>query len=672
MRTTKYPAILALIASTVIGIALALVAPFDASRTAAAPPTSGGTKIAYYTQWSVYQNAYYLKHVDTTGVAGKLDYLNYAFANIHPQDLTCFEANKAANPDENDPNAGDGAGDSYADYGKTFDASSSVDGTADKWDDPIVGNFKQLKQLKAKHPKLKVLLSIGGWTYSKYFSDVSASDAARKKFVSSCIDMFIKGNLPKQNGYGGPGTGKGVFDGFDLDWEYPGGGGHLGNHASPADRANFTLLTAEFRRQLDEQGTADGKRYALTAAVAAGQDKIRHYETDKLGQHLDLVNLMTYDMHGAWEAKGPTNFQNPIYSRPDDPMTPVPPGNDKYNIDVAVKAWITGNSAYGIPGGFPANKLTLGFPFYYRGWTGVPAGNEHGLFQPASGPAPGAPNSGNVPGVRMYKELGGTVDNPQRTFFDKKAQAAYFYDGTNWWTGDSPEAIKAKADYLHCRGLGGAMMYSLESLDPRTTLFNAVVDAVNGSAPNCDSPTTTTTPPTTTTTTVPPTTTTVPPTTTPPTTTPTTTTTPPTTTPPTTTQPPGGTGVINGDFESGALSPWTCTGNLGSIVTTSVHGGKSALSAAPTDRDTAQCSQSVTVEPNRPYTLSAWVNGNYVYLGVTDSGTTDTANWTQSTGGAYQQLSTKFTTGPSTTKVTVWLHGWYSQGAYYADDVTLK
>ncbi|MBF6064074.1 carbohydrate binding domain-containing protein [Nocardia terpenica] len=659
MWTTKYSALVASVASVVIGASTALgithAAPGHTTTPAAA--TTGGIKVAYYDQWSVYENAFYLKQVDSEGIADKLDYMMYDFENIDPVNLTCFEATKAADQNENDPNAGDGAGDSFADYGKTFDASTSVDGTADAYNDPIVGNFKQLKELKAKHPNLKVLLSIGGWTYSKYFSDVSASDAARKKFVSSCIDMFFKGNLPSQNGYGGPGTGAGIFDGVDLDWEYPGGGGHLGNHSSPNDKANFTALAAEFRSELDAQGQADNKHYALTAALSAGQDKIRNYETDKLGQYLDFGNVMTYDMHGGWEATGPTNFQDPIYSRPDDPMTPVAPGNAKYNIDEAVTAWTTGDGSYGIPGGFPANKLTVGFPFYYRGWTGVQAGSNHGLFQPASGPAPGAPLSGNVAGIRMYKELSGVVDNPSDTFYDSTAQGAYFYDGTNWWGGDSPQSIQAKSDYLHCKGLGGAMMYSLEDLDPGTTLFNDVVNDVNGGpSSGC------TTPPTTTPTTPPPTT--------PPTTT---TTAPPTTTttaPPTTT-PPSNTGLANGDFETGALTPWTCDGNLGSVVTNPVRGGKYALAGAASSSDNAQCSQQVTVRPNHTYTLSAWLNGNYVYLGVNNTGTTDASTWSATTNGAYQQVSTKFSTGASTTTVTVWVHGWYGQGTYYVDDVTL-
>ncbi|KJK56780.1 glycoside hydrolase, partial [Saccharothrix sp. ST-888] len=293
-------------ASLLLGAGLALTSGGTAqaapTNSTGAPATSGGIKVAYFDQWSIYANGYYPKTVQDTGVASKLDYLIYDFANIDPANLTCFEATKAASQDENNPNAGDGAGDAYADYQKTYDASTSVDGVADTWNQPLVGNFNQLKKLKAKNPNLKVLLSIGGWTYSKYFSDVAASDSSRKKLVSSCIDMFIKGNLPAQGGFGGPGTGAGIFDGFDIDWEYPGGGGHTGNHASPADKQNFTALMAEFRSELDAQGSADKKTYALSAAVGAGQDKIQNVETDKLGQYLTFLDVMTYDMHGAWDA----------------------------------------------------------------------------------------------------------------------------------------------------------------------------------------------------------------------------------------------------------------------------------------------------------------------------------------------------------------------------------
>jgi hexosaminidase len=133
--------------------------------------------------------------------------------------------------------------------------------------------------------------------------------------------------------------------------------------------------------------------------------------------------------------------------------------------------------------------------------------------------------------------------------------------------------------------------------------------------------------------------------------------------------PPGG-GIVNGGFESGSLTPWT--GSQCGIVTSPVRTGTRALRGTTSASDNARCQQVVAVQPNRTYTLRAWVNGSYVYLGVTGTGTTDTSNWTPGTGGSYAQLSVGFTTGPSTTSVTVYLHGWYGQPAYHADDVTLS
>jgi chitinase len=483
----------ALATASLVALGTALVASL-ASSTAQAATTSGGVKFAYFTQWGIYGNAFYPKNLDTEGIAGKLNYLVYAFENIDPTNLTCFEATKAASQDESNPAAGDGAGDAFADYEKSYDSSISVDGVGDVYGQPIAGNFNQLKKLKAKYPNLKILLSLGGWTYSKYFSDVAASDASRKKFVSSCVSTFINGNLPSDSGYGGTGSGAGIFDGFDIDWEYPGVLGHTGNHYSASDKANYTALLAEFRTEL----TALGGTHYLTAAVPAGQDKIAQVETNNIGQYLDYANAMTYDMHGGFEPTGPTNFQDPLYASPSDPSTPIAPGTEKYSIDTAVKAWTAGDSAYGIPGGFPASKLTIGYPLYYRGWTGVPAGSNHGLYQAATSPATGHALSGSVAGVSFYKELTGFVDNPSYTYFDSTTKSSWFYDGTTLWSGDDAQSIQAKADYQHCNGLGGAMMYSLEALDPGTTLFNAIVNDTNGATAGCSSASPTTSPTTTT------------------------------------------------------------------------------------------------------------------------------------------------------------------------------
>jgi hexosaminidase len=143
---------------------------------------------------------------------------------------------------------------------------------------------------------------------------------------------------------------------------------------------------------------------------------------------------------------------------------------------------------------------------------------------------------------------------------------------------------------------------------------------------------------------------------------------PPMTTPPTTAPPPGS-GIVNGGFESGALSPWT--GARCSVVTGPVRSGSRALAGSVTAGDNARCEQVIAVRPNTTYRLTAHVRGQYVFLGASGTGTTDASNWTPDTGGAFAPLTVTFTTGSTTTSVTVYLHGWYGQPSYHADDVTV-
>ncbi|MGW2791259.1 chitinase [Streptomyces sp. NPDC001251] len=126
----------------------------------------------------------------------------------------------------------------------------------------------------------------------------------------------------------------------------------------------------------------------------------------------------------------------------------------------------------------------------------------------------------------------------------------------------------------------------------------------------------------------------------------------------------------NAGFESG-LGNWSCSAGSGATVSSPVHGGTAALKATPSGSDTAQCSQTVAVKPNSTYTLSAWVQGSYVYLGASGTGTTDVSTWTPGTGSGYSQLTTSFKTGSSTTSVQIYTHGWYGQPAYYADDFSV-
>ncbi|MFE7978438.1 chitinase [Streptomyces shenzhenensis] len=127
--------------------------------------------------------------------------------------------------------------------------------------------------------------------------------------------------------------------------------------------------------------------------------------------------------------------------------------------------------------------------------------------------------------------------------------------------------------------------------------------------------------------------------------------------------------VKNAGFESG-LSNWTCSADSGTTVSSPVHSGAGALKATPAGQDNARCAQTVAVRPNSTYTLSAWVQGGYTYLGVTGTGTTDVSTWTPDSA-SWKQLTTTFTTGSGTTSVSVYTHGWYGQAAYLADDVSV-
>ncbi|MCX5311061.1 chitinase [Streptomyces sp. NBC_00154] len=125
----------------------------------------------------------------------------------------------------------------------------------------------------------------------------------------------------------------------------------------------------------------------------------------------------------------------------------------------------------------------------------------------------------------------------------------------------------------------------------------------------------------------------------------------------------------NAGFESG-LANWTCSNGSGTTVSSPVHGGAAALKATPAGQDNAQCTQTVAVKPSSTYALSGWVQGGYTYIGATGTGTTDVSTWTPDSS-SWTKLSTSFTTGPNTTSVTVYLHGWYGQAPYLADDISV-
>jgi chitinase len=398
----------------------------------------GFRKVGYFTQWSIYTRHFVVKNLQESGSAGRLTHLNYAFGRVARNaagDVVCS------------------SGDPWADYQKPFTAGEDVNGVRETWGAPLRGNFNQLKKLKAKHPDLEVLISLGGWKWSRYFSDAALTRESRRTFVKSCINLFIKGNLPNlDGGSGGPGTGAGVFDGIDLDWEWPGSPGRAGNIVRRVDRTNFTKLVAEFRRQLDTYGGRKGKRYALTAFLPAAPAKVKSgVEVAKLFPLLDYATIQGYDFHGTWENR--TNHQAQLFSPPRDP-DPA-----RFSLDRAIDVYRAR--------GAPARRLVVGVPYFGRGWTGVPSAN-HGLYQPSAGAARGTFEAG----IEDYRVLARRRGVHYR---DPAHGAHWLYDGTRWWSYDDRIVVARKMRYVLANRLGGAMMWSLDGDDARGTL-TATID----------------------------------------------------------------------------------------------------------------------------------------------------------------------------------------------------
>lgn len=131
--------------------------------------------------------------------------------------------------------------------------------------------------------------------------------------------------------------------------------------------------------------------------------------------------------------------------------------------------------------------------------------------------------------------------------------------------------------------------------------------------------------------------------------------------------PPAGNLLSNPGFETGTLAGWTCE-PIDSVVSSPVHSGRFALSAAADNNNFAQCTQTVSVQPNHTYTFSAWVQGNYAFIGVVGAGTSNFAP----SAPTFTQISIQFTTGASQTSMTVFIHGWYAQGTVFADDLSVS
>jgi chitinase len=294
-------------------------------------------------------------------------------------------------------------------------------------DAPAGGSFAELAALKARFPELKLMVSLGGWGGSRWFSDAAATAEGRQRLVASTIDVFLR-PFPD------------LFDGIDVDWEFPVAGGLPENTYRPQDRRNLTLLMEEYRRQLNTLGAASGRRYELAIAASARPHEIANLELDRLPDVLDFINVMTYDYHSADTI---AHFNAPLHAAANDP-TPA--------LTVAASMQVF------LDAGVPADQLVVGAPFYGRGYGSVAAA-DHGLFQTGSPAAAGDYREVDYREVVRRRP----AEHGFRRFWHPEAQVPWLYNAETgvFFTYDGPDGVRAKADYVRARGLGGIMFWEI-------------------------------------------------------------------------------------------------------------------------------------------------------------------------------------------------------------------
>lgn len=403
--------------STRFAVAVALLLPFfttlaqPARRTAKAATARTPDVVGYFPQWGIYNRRYVPLDLIKSGAMQTLTQLDYAQGNI--KDNACIVADPAA--DLNIP----------------FKAEDSIDGTADAPDSLLRGNFHQLQLLRRRYPKLRILISLEG---KRQLFEEAAKPENRVAFVHSCIARFLQGHVA-------PGVETPhLFDGIDVDWEYPDA-----DHA-----ADFYALMEEFRRQMDTPATggtnAGQPRYTLSIASGASHKNIDPIDWKRVARSVDQVGVMTYDFQGPWSHD--TGFVAPLQSN-----------------DAAADTVASVIDAY-LAAGVPSRQLLLGVPFYAYQWHNVKAGAHNGLY------SKGDPIRGNLNQSTATALLAASPD--AKLYRDPVSQAPWIYDGDNFLTFEDAASLQAKASFSRARMLGGIMIWELSGDTADSQLLHAM------------------------------------------------------------------------------------------------------------------------------------------------------------------------------------------------------
>ncbi len=296
-------------------------------------------------------------------------------------------------------------------------------------------NFLVLNNLKNRNPDLKILVSIGGWTHSKGFSDAVLTKESRKKLTDSGIDFLLKYNL----------------DGLDFDWEYPALQGD-NNVVRPEDKENFVAMLKSFREALDSLGSLKNQHYLSTIASGGFRGYLEVNDIAEAQKYLDFINIMAYDFYTAGDQT--TGHHANLY----------PNGAKGRSAQTTVEEHIE----FGVP----TEKIVLGVPFYGRMWKGVDS-KDNGLFQP-----------GNYAMGLPYQQVYAFSKNSSYSrFWDVKACAPYLFSikDSTWITFEDPESLALKMKFVKEKGLAGAMFWEMAE-DNTGTLLEAIYTELNPSS----------------------------------------------------------------------------------------------------------------------------------------------------------------------------------------------
>jgi chitinase len=291
-------------------------------------------------------------------------------------------------------------------------------------------NFRLLNGLKTINPDLKLVISIGGWSWSENFSDAVLTDTGRLNFARSAVDIVSRHNL----------------DGVDIDWEYPTIPGEKGNIYRPEDKLNFTLMFRDLRFQLDSLGQASNKKYLLTTAVGGFPDFVDNTEMGNAQRYIDYISLMTYDFRGDESVGHHTN------------LYPSADYEKENSVDKAVKSFMKA--------GVPPEKLVVGVAFYGRSW----------ILESAMKPVmKNKVISSTRGGGFTYLKDSIIGQKGFKDYWDKKANAPYlFNDSTRQFISyDNEKSVRNKCRYVNNHDLGGIMFWEYSS-DPKGYLLNTI------------------------------------------------------------------------------------------------------------------------------------------------------------------------------------------------------